>query len=148
MCGASPKPPPPLLFPSLPAFPHSRLPPIFELTSGQHNGQAWLFPPPPVTGTVTSTPLDQSLPNFPILLPPKPYLVLRDTLCSCEAYGMRPMYKKKKKKPSSRGGVTDFRFFRKGGVTDFQFFGSQTHEAHKAQDATQAPRCVTAATGL
>jgi hypothetical protein len=31
-----------------------------------------------------------------ILLPPKPYLVLRDTLCSCEAYGMRPMYKEKK----------------------------------------------------
>jgi hypothetical protein len=25
----------------------------------------------------------------------KPYLVLVDTLCSCEAYGMRPMYKKK-----------------------------------------------------
>jgi hypothetical protein len=62
-----------------------------------------LFPLPPVTGTVTSTPLDQSLPNlnFPILLPPKPYLVLRDTLCSCEAYGMRPMYKKKKKKKNS-----------------------------------------------
>jgi hypothetical protein len=36
--------------------------------------------------------------NSPILLPPKPYLVLRDTLCSCEAYGMKPMYKKKKKK--------------------------------------------------
>jgi hypothetical protein len=29
----------------------------------------------------------------PILFPPKPYLVLRDTLCSCEAYGMRPMHK-------------------------------------------------------
>ena len=98
VCAAQAPSPPPLLFPSLPAFPHSRLPPIFELTSGQHNGQAWLFPPPPVTGTVTSTPLDQSLPNFPILLPPKPYLVLRDTLCSCEAYGMRPMYKKKKEK--------------------------------------------------
>jgi hypothetical protein len=28
--------------------------------------------------------------SFP---PPKPYLVLRNTLCSCEAYGMRPMYK-------------------------------------------------------
>ncbi len=31
-----------------------------------------------------------SFPNSPILSPSKPYLVLRDTLCSCEAYGMRP----------------------------------------------------------
>ncbi len=28
----------------------------------------------------------------------KPNLVLRDTLCSCEAYGMKPMYKKKNRK--------------------------------------------------
>jgi hypothetical protein len=28
----------------------------------------------------------------------KLYLALRDTLCSCEAYGMKPMYEKKKKK--------------------------------------------------
>ena len=34
-------------------------------------------------------------PNSPILSPPKPYLVLRDTLCPCEAHGMRPMYKGK-----------------------------------------------------
>jgi hypothetical protein len=27
--------------------------------------------------------------------PSQSYLVLRDTLCSCEAYGMRPMYRKK-----------------------------------------------------
>ncbi len=40
----------------------------------------------------------QSLPNSPILLPPKPYLVHRDTLCSCEAYGMKPMYKEKNRK--------------------------------------------------
>ncbi len=26
---------------------------------------------------------------------PKPFFVLRDTLCSCEAYGMRPMYRGK-----------------------------------------------------
>jgi hypothetical protein len=77
------------------------------------------FPQPPVTGTVTPTPLNQSFPNSPILSPskphlvlppplnqfspalpsfppPKPYLVLRDILCSCEAYGMRPMHKTKK----------------------------------------------------
>ena len=42
--------------------------------------------------------------SFPILLPPKPYLVLRDTLCSCEAYGMRPMYKKKKRKKKASPG--------------------------------------------
>jgi hypothetical protein len=47
-------------------------------------------------GTVTLTPLNQSLPNSPILFLPKPYLVLRDTLCSCEAYGRKPMYKKEK----------------------------------------------------
>ncbi len=29
---------------------------------------------------------------------PKPNLVLRDTLCSCEAYGMKPMYKEKNKR--------------------------------------------------
>ena len=40
-------------------------------------------------------------PNSPILFLPKPYLVLRDTLCSCEAYGMRPMYKKKKSTASA-----------------------------------------------
>jgi hypothetical protein len=28
--------------------------------------------------------------------PPKPYLVLRDTLCSCEAFGMRPVRKERK----------------------------------------------------
>jgi hypothetical protein len=28
--------------------------------------------------------------------PPQPYLVLRDTLYSCEAYGVRPMYKGEK----------------------------------------------------
>jgi hypothetical protein len=65
-------------FPLPPCLPSLHLPPIFELTSGQHNGQAWLFPPPPVTGTVTPTPLNQTLPNSPILLPPKPYFVLRD----------------------------------------------------------------------
>ncbi len=43
---------------------------------------------------MTPTPLNQSLPNSFILSPPKPYLVLRDTLCSCEAYGMKPMHKK------------------------------------------------------
>jgi hypothetical protein len=50
---------------------------------------------------VTPTPVAQSLPNSPILLPPKPYLVLRDTLCSCEAYGMIPMYKEKKGRQST-----------------------------------------------
>ena len=40
-------------------------------------------------------PIKQSLPNSPVLFLPKPYLVLRDTLCSCEAYGMKPMHKKK-----------------------------------------------------
>jgi hypothetical protein len=33
--------------------------------------------------------------HSPILFPPKPYLVPRDTLRSCEAYGMRPMYQEK-----------------------------------------------------
>ena len=37
-----------------------------------------------------------------ILFLPKPYLVLRDTLCSCEAYGMKPMYKKKEKSTLAR----------------------------------------------
>ena len=58
-------------------------------------------------GTVTPTPLNQPLPNSPILFPPKLYLVLRDTLCSCEAYGMKLMYKKKKnrkKKPKAQLG--------------------------------------------
>jgi hypothetical protein len=46
------------------------------------------------------TPLNQYFPNSPLpsFPPPKPYLVLRDTLCSCEAYGMRPMHKKRKRK--------------------------------------------------
>ena len=39
-------------------------------------------PPPPLT---------QALPSFS---PPRPYLVLRDNLCSCEAYGMRPTQKR------------------------------------------------------
>ncbi len=39
---------------------------------------------------IPSTNLSPTLPSFP---PPKPYLVPRDTLCSCEAYGMRPMHK-------------------------------------------------------
>jgi hypothetical protein len=42
--------------------------------SGQHNGQAR-----------SSTNLSPTLPSFP---PPKPYLELRGTLCSCEAHGM------------------------------------------------------------
>ena len=42
--------------------------------------------PPPSTNS------PPTLPSFP---PPNPYIVLRDTLCSCEAYGMRPMHKKK-----------------------------------------------------
>ena len=33
--------------------------------------------------------------NSPILSPSQPYLVLVDTLCSCEAYGMRPKNKGK-----------------------------------------------------
>jgi hypothetical protein len=36
--------------------------------------------------------ISPTLPSFP---PPKNNLVLRDTLCSCEAYGMRPMYEEK-----------------------------------------------------
>ena len=32
---------------------------------------------------------------FPIRSPSQPYLVLRKTLCSCDAYGMRPTYKEK-----------------------------------------------------
>ncbi len=54
-------------------------------------------------------------PNSPILFPPKPYLVLRDTLCSCEAYGMRPMCKEKKNRCcthlsdiSTRGRIPDY----------------------------------------
>ena len=31
----------------------------------------------------------------PYTTPPQPYLVLRDTLCSCEAHGMRPTNKEK-----------------------------------------------------
>jgi hypothetical protein len=51
-----------------------------------------------VTGAVTPTPLNQSLPKGfpPILFPPKPYLVPRDTLCSCEAYGMNLCTRRKK----------------------------------------------------
>ena len=40
-------------------------------------------------------PPDTTHPTSSQNFPPKPYLVLRDTLCSCEAYGMKPMYKKK-----------------------------------------------------
>ncbi len=76
-----------------------------KLARRQHNGQAWLFPSPPVKGTVIPTPLNQSLPNSPILLPPKPYFVPRDTLCSCEAYGMRPMYMGGKKR-GQQGNAT------------------------------------------
>jgi hypothetical protein len=44
---------------------------------------------------------DNMIGNSPILFPPKPYLVLpRDTLCSCEAYGMKPMYKEKNTRAS------------------------------------------------
>ena len=34
----------------------------------------------------------QPFPNSPILPLPQPYLVLWDTLCSCEAYGMKPKH--------------------------------------------------------
>ena len=44
----------------------------------------------PVTGLCAS-----QFPNSPILSPSQPYLVIRDTLCSCEAYEMRPTYKEK-----------------------------------------------------
>jgi hypothetical protein len=37
-------------------------------------------------------PFNQPFPNSPILSPSQPYLVLRDTLRSCDAYGMRPKY--------------------------------------------------------
>jgi hypothetical protein len=42
------------------------------------------------TNTVYSK---QPYPNPFILSPPKPYLVLRDTLCSCEGYRMGPRHK-------------------------------------------------------
>ena len=43
------------------------------------------------SGIQAGRPLASSF-KFPSFPPPspKPYLVLRDTLCSCEAYGMRP----------------------------------------------------------
>jgi hypothetical protein len=44
---------------------------------------------------VAALPTPISLPKS-ILFLPNPYLVLRDTLGSCEAYGMKPMYKTKK----------------------------------------------------
>jgi hypothetical protein len=53
---------------------------IWRVCGGDLRGES-----PPTTN------LSSTLPSFP---PPKPYLVLRDTLCSCEAYGMRPMYRK------------------------------------------------------
>ncbi len=51
-----------------------------------------------VTGPVTPPPSTNISPTLPSVSPPKLYLVLvlRDTLCSCEAYGMRPTYKGKK----------------------------------------------------
>ena len=42
--------------------------------------------------TTRTRQLPAKLPSFP---PPQPYLDLRDALCSCEAYGMRPMNKEK-----------------------------------------------------
>ncbi len=43
--------------------------------------------------------------NSPNLSPPKPYLVLMDTLYSCEAYGMRPTYQEKTVQESRAQGV-------------------------------------------
>jgi hypothetical protein len=43
----------------------------------------------------TLSEFNQSFPNSPIHSPFHPKLVLRDTLCSCEAYGMRPTKKEK-----------------------------------------------------
>ncbi len=37
--------------------------------------------------------INQSFPSSPTLSPSQPCLVLRDTQCSCEAYGMRPTNK-------------------------------------------------------
>ncbi len=53
-------------------------------------------------GSSPHPPSRASFPNSPILSPPKPYIVLRDTLCSCDAYGMRPMYKRKNAPKGSR----------------------------------------------
>ena len=63
--------------PSPPTHMHTR-------TSQRKQNMPAPLPTPPPFVQITPT-----LPSFP---PPKPYLVLRDTLCSCEAYGMRPMY--------------------------------------------------------
>ncbi len=43
----------------------------------------------------TCTPKAVAQASRPQHTPPKPYLILRDTLRSCEAYGMRPLYKGK-----------------------------------------------------
>ena len=46
--------------------------------------------------------LSQSFPNYPILSPSQPCLVPRDTQCSCEAYGMRPTNKERRRKMNVR----------------------------------------------
>ena len=46
-----------------------------------------------------STNISPTLPSFP---PPKPYLVFRDTLCSCEANGRRPVYEEKDRGTTTR----------------------------------------------
>jgi hypothetical protein len=80
-----------------PRGPRHRRPPT-PATEGAHTQRPSLVvPPTPRHGHRDPHPPQPISPNSPILFPPKPYLVPRDTLCSCEAYGMRPMYKKKKK---------------------------------------------------
>jgi hypothetical protein len=69
--------------PLTPTYPQSLNRPVANITAKL--GSCPLPPP--------STNLSPTLPSFP---PPNQYLVLRDTLCSCEVYGMRPMYKEKK----------------------------------------------------
>ena len=55
----------------------------------------------------TPPPSSQSFPNSSILPPSQPYLVLRDTLCSCEAYEMRTTQRGKTHTPQMLQG-TDY----------------------------------------
>ncbi len=81
-CPNAPFPPPPFLAPLTPTYPQYLNWPVANTT-------AKVGGPPPL-------PFTQSFPNSSILSPSQPPLVLRDTLCSCEVYGMRPTDKGEK----------------------------------------------------
>ncbi len=74
-----------LLPPLTPTYPKFLNWPVANIT-------AKLSSSPHLSDPPLSTNISPTLPSFH---PPKPYLVLQDTLRSCEAYGMGPTYKEK-----------------------------------------------------